>query len=65
MTVHLDFARRTQRCDTCHHPRFRDIPDFDQNYHVTLFQKFEFSGASHIKELEGDSTDLLELGVQL
>ena len=38
-TVYLDFARRTQRCDPCRHPRSRKILDFDRNYHFTIFHK--------------------------
>ena len=49
--MYLDFPRRTQRCDPCRHPRSREIPDFDQNYHVTLFQKIRiFRGFTEGKE---------------
>ena len=47
-TMYLDFARRTQRYVTRRHPRSKKILDFDRNYHFTIFQKFEFSGASQI-----------------
>ena len=38
-TMYLDFARRTQRYVPRRHPRSRKIPNFNRNYHFTLFQK--------------------------
>ena len=43
-TVYLDFARRTQRCDPCRHPRSREIPRF-----ATCIYRFTLSGVSHMK----------------
>ena len=40
--MYLDFARRTQRCDPCRHPRSREIHKF-----ATCVYCFTLSGVSH------------------
>ena len=59
--MYLDFVRRTQRYVPRRHPRSRKISDFDQNYHFTIFQKFEFSGASQFPLSKNPQASMAEV----